>query len=80
MYLQKEISKKSFHNTEGDIKISRNYSCLDMADSTVEQQGASTGVPGEAGGPARAVGAEAGQLGGRAVLAVQQHHRVVRQF
>ncbi len=50
-----------------------------MADSTVEKQGASTGVPGEAGGPARAVGTEAGQLGGRAVLSVQQHHRVVRQ-
>jgi hypothetical protein len=51
-----------------------------MADSTIEKQGASAGVPGEAGGPARAVGAEAGQLGGRAVLSVQQHHRVVRQL
>ena len=50
-----------------------------MADSTIEKQGASPRVPGEAGGPARAVGTEAGQLGGRAVLSVQQHHRVVRQ-
>jgi len=51
-----------------------------MADSAIEKQGASPRVPGEAGGPARAVGAEAGQLGGRAVLSVQQHHRVVRQL